>query len=408
MTRQRKNTRSPEGEKRMVKGSDLLHQFERPIASDATLNQIAARITEAKSPLLIFGAAASRAAASNLGLAADMAQFVIRTGIPFLTTQMGKGTVSESSHLYMGTPALSEGEDVHEVIDKADLILPIGHDTTEKPPFIMRKGGQEVIHIAEQAPPVEPVYFLQFQLIGEIGHSLKALADRLEGKLPNAQALLYLREPILERTAARATEDSFALQRLVNDISEVMTPHDSILVLDNGQYKISVARNYQTNAPNTLLLDNALATMGAGLPSGITAAMLNPWQRVMALCGDGGFQMTSQELETAVRLKLNLVIVILNNKDYGMISCKQASKGYKNFGTKFDNPDFVKLAESYHAKGTRVETPDDLVPALEAAFEGGGVHVVEVAIVYSDYKRGLTDKPRSRKAKPTKRLSDLG
>ncbi|NEJ25238.1 hypothetical protein GR247_34690 [Rhizobium leguminosarum] len=407
MTRQQKNTRSPEGEKRMVKGSDLLHQFGQPIASDAKLNQIAARITAAKRPLLIFGAAASRAAASHLGLAADMAQFVIRTGIPFLATQMGKGTVSESSHLYMGTPALSEGEDVHEVIDKADLILPIGHDTTEKPPFIMRKGGQEVIHIAEQAPPVEPVYFPQFQLIGEIGHSLKALADRLEGKLPNAQALLYLRKPILERTAARATEDRFAL-RLVNDISEVMTPHDSILVLDNGQYKISVARNYQTNAPNTLLLDNALATMGAGLPSGIAAAMLNPLHRVMALCGDGGFLMTSQELETAVRLKLNLVIVILNNKDYGMISCKQASKDFKNFGTKFDNPDFVKLAESYHAKGTRVDPRDDLVPALEAAFEGGGVHVVEVATDYSDYKRGLTDKPRSRKAKPTTRLSDLG
>ncbi|MBY3102413.1 hypothetical protein HFO69_32745 [Rhizobium laguerreae] len=405
MAKQRKNTRSPEGEKRIVKGSDLPHQFAQPIASDAAVDQIAALIAAANRRLLIFGAAASRAAASRPGLTADMAQFVKRMGIPFLTTQMGKGTVPESSDLYMGTPALSEGERVHEVIEQADLICMIGHDTTEKPPFIMSEGGPKVIHIAEQGAPFEPVYSPQYQLIGEIGHSLKALGDRLEGKLPNAQALLYLREPIL---AARATDDSFALQRLVNDIFEVMTPHDSILVLDNGQYKIAVARNYQTNAPNTLLLDNALATMGAGLPSGIAAAMLYPLHRVMALCGDGGFQMTGQELETAVRLKLNLVIVILNNNDYGMISGKQASKGFPNFGTTFDNPDFVKLAEAYGAKGTRVETLDDLVPALEAAFEGGGVHVVEVAIVYSNNKRVLTDKPRSRKAKPTKRLSDPG
>ncbi|NEI65729.1 hypothetical protein GR243_28060 [Rhizobium leguminosarum] len=401
MTKQRKNTRSPEGEKRMAKGSDLLHQFGPPIASDADLDQMAALITAAKRPLLIFGAAASRAA-SRPGLAADMAQFVIRTRIPFLTTQMGKGTVPESSHLYMGTPALSEGDYVHEVIDKADLIIMIGHDTTEKPPFIMRKGGPEVIHIGDQSPPVEQVYFPQYQLIGEIGHSLQALGDRLKGKLPNAQALLYLREPIL---AARATDDSFAL---VNGISEVMTPHDNILVLDNGEYKISVARNYQTNAPNTLLLDNALATMGAGLPSGIAAAMLYPWHRVMALCGDGGFEMTVQELETAVRLKLNLVVLILDNGGWSMISRKQASKGFPNFGTTFNNPDFVKLAEAYGAKGTNVETLGELVPALEAAFEGRGVHVVEVAIVYSDNKRVLTDKPRSRKAKPTKRLSNLG
>ncbi|WP_261322405.1 thiamine pyrophosphate-dependent enzyme [Rhizobium leguminosarum] len=409
MTQKPRKNRSTEGEKRMVKGSDLPHQFGLPIASDVTLDHIAALIPAAKRPLLMFGAAASRAVASRPGLAADMAQFVIRTGIPFLTSQMGKGTVPENSHLYMGTPGLSEGEHVHEIIDKADLIMMIGHYTTEKPPFIMRPKGQTVIHIADLRAAFEPVYFPQFEVIGEIGHSLKALADRLNGKLPNADALLPLREEIPSRRSDRADEKSWQItpQRLVHDVRKVM-PKNGIVALDNGRYKIDFARNYRTYLPNTLLLDNCFATMGAGLPSAITAAMLNPELRVMAVCGDGGFLMTCSEIETARRLKVNLVVIIVVDNAYGMISWKQASKGFPNFGTDFSNPDFVKLAEAFYAKGTRVETPDDLVPALEAAFEGGGIHVVEVAIVYSDYKRVLTDKPRSRKTKPTKRLSDPG
>ena len=366
------------------------HPLELPIASDAALDRAAALIIAAKCPLLMLGAAASRPRSTS-----DIAQFVIRTRIPFFTTQMGKGTVPGGTELYMGTAALSEKDYVHEAIEQADLIITIGHDTIEKPPFIMGKGGPNVVHVGYQPATVEQVYFPQSEVIGDIGPSLKALADRLEGKLPNAQALLHLRERILDRIADRATEDRFTPQRLVHDIREVM-PHDGILALDNGMYKIWFARNYRTRMANTLLLDNALATMGAGLPSAMVASMLYPGRRVMAVCGDGGFMMNSQEIETAVRLKLNLVILVIEDDAYGMIRWKQAVDEFPDFGMTFGNPDFVKYAESYGAKGTRVDDISQFKPALENAFSGGGVHLVNVPVDYSENERVLVKELRER------------
>jgi acetolactate synthase-1/2/3 large subunit len=173
-------------------------------------------------------------------------------------------------------------------------------------------------------------------------------------------------------------------------------PEDGIVCLDNGMYKIWFARNYRTHVANTLLLDNALATMGAGLPSAMMAAMLYPERRVIAVCGDGGFMMNSQEMETAVRLRLNLVVVILNDSAYGMIRWKQAVDGFPDFGMSFGNPDFVLYAQAYGAKGSRVRAVEDLVPALEAAFAGGGVHLVDVPIDYSENTRVLVDELRNR------------
>ena len=161
-------------------------------------------------------------------------------------------------------------------------------------------------------------------------------------------------------------------------------------------YKIWFARNYRTRVANTLLLDNALATMGAGLPSAMMAAMLYPNRRVLAVCGDGGFMMNSQELETAVRRKLNLVVLILEDSAYGMIRWKQAVDNFPDFGLTFGNPDFVKYAEAYGAKGARVEATDDLVPTLDAAFKAGGVHLVVVPIDYSENVRVLVDELKDR------------
>src|SRR6202034_2648817 len=141
-------------------------------------------------------------------------------------------------------------------------------------------------------------------------------------------------------------------QRIVHDVRQVMPP-DGIVALDNGMYKIWFARNYRTDVANTLLLDNALATMGAGLPSAIAACLLHPERRVLAVCGDGGFMMNSQELETAVRLGLNLVVLILEDHAYGMIRWKQAVDQFPDFGMTFGNPDFVTYAKAYGATGTR-------------------------------------------------------
>ena len=173
-------------------------------------------------------------------------------------------------------------------------------------------------------------------------------------------------------------------------------PDDGIVALDNGMYKIWFARNYRTRVANTLLLDNALATMGAGLPSAMTAAMLYPGRRVMAVCGDGGFMMNSQELETAVRLRLDLVVLIIEDKAYGMIRWKQAVDRFPDFGMTFNNPDFVKYAESYGARGTRIETIETFLPTLDQAFIDGGVHVIAVPIDYSENMRVLVEELKNR------------
>ncbi|HVE23145.1 MAG TPA: acetolactate synthase large subunit [Acidocella sp.] len=361
------------------------HPVELPVANADALDRAAEMILQAKKPLLMLGAAASRPRSTS-----DLAQFVLRTRIPYFTTQMGKGTVPGGSELYMGTAALSERDYVHEAIERADLIITIGHDTVEKPPFIMGRNGPKIVHVGYQPAHVEQVYFPQAEIIGDLGPSLRLLADRIEGKIPHAQALLPLREGILSRIAARATEDRLTPQRLVHDVRGVMPP-DGILALDNGMYKIWFARNYRTRVANTLLLDNALATMGAGLPSAMMAALLYPQRRVMAVCGDGGFMMNSQELETAVRLKLNLVVLIIEDHAFGMIRWKQAVDHFADYGMTFGNPDFVRYAEAYGAQATRVNNAAELAPALEAAFAGGGVHLVIVPIDYSENKRVLVD-----------------
>jgi acetolactate synthase-1/2/3 large subunit len=368
------------------------HPIEIPVAHRASLDRAAEMILAAKRPLIMLGAAASRPRST-----AGIGGFVRRTRIPFFTTQMGKGTATGGTNLYMGTAALSERDYVHDAVDRADLIIAIGHDTIEKPPFIMGPEGPQVIHVGYTPANVEQVYFPQCEVVGDVGPSLELLADRVEGRLHNAGALLSLREGILARITDRNKEDRWPVtpQRLVHDVRQVM-PEDGIIALDNGMYKIWFARNYRTYVANTVLLDNALATMGAGLPSAMMAAMIYPDRRVMAICGDGGFMMNSQELETAVRLKLNLVVLILNDGAYGMIRWKQSVDGFPDFGLTFGNPDFICYAEAYGAKGARVTSVDALVPTLESAFKEGGIHLVDVPIDYSENTRVLVEELRNR------------
>jgi len=378
-----------------------LHPIEIPVAHRASLDRAAEMMLAAKRPLIMLGAAASRPRST-----AGIGDLVRRTRIPFFNTKMGKGTVPGGTNLYMGTAALSERDYVHEAVDRADLIIAIGHDTIEKPPFIMGPKGPQVIHVSYAPANVEQIYFPQCEVVGDVGPSLELLADRVEGRLHDGGELLSLREGILSHISDRSKEDRWPMtpQRIVHDVREVI-PEDGIIALDNGMYKIWFARNYRTYVANTVLLDNALATMGAGLPSAMMASILYPERRVMAVCGDGGFMMNSQEMETAVRLKLDLVILILEDYAYGMIRWKQAVDGFPDFGLTFGNPDFVKYAESYGAKGSRVTKCGDLAPTLEAAFKGGGVHLVVVPIDYSENKRVLVDELRA-KVKPVEEAAE--
>jgi acetolactate synthase-1/2/3 large subunit len=357
-----------------------------PLAPNAAIEKAAAFIRASKHPLILIGGGANRP-----GLTSALSAALRQLGIPFFNTQMGKGAISGNSDLYLGTAALSEGDYVHLASRSADLIICIGHDTVEKPPFIIRDGGPKVIHIDFHAADIDQIYFPHVEVIGDIADSTQRLAAALAGKedwdfeyFNKVQAL------VLKRIGEGSDDPRYPLapQRIVADVRRVM-PQDGIICLDNGMYKIWFARNYRTHVANTILLDNALATMGAGLPSAMMAALLNPGKRVMAVCGDGGFMMNSQELETAIRLGLNLVVVILQDHGYGMIRWKQEADGFADFGLSFNNPDFVTYAEAYGAKGRLIGATNDLAPAIEAAFQAGGAHLIVVPIDYSENKRVL-------------------
>jgi acetolactate synthase-1/2/3 large subunit len=372
------------------------HPIERPVPAPAAVERIAGMIADAKCPLVMIGAAGNRPR-----LVGPLSDFVRRMGIPFFNTQMGKGAVTGSSDLYLGTAALTERDYVHDAIDRADLIIAVGHDTVEKPPFLMGRalGGRKVIHIGYGSATVEEVFYPDAELTGDIGASVRALAERLGGRLRPDSGMLALRETILTRINDRATAESFPVtpQRLVHDVRAVM-PDDGIVCLDNGMYKIWFARNYRTHTANTLLLDNALATMGAGLPSAIAAKLIHRDRRVLAVCGDGGFMMNSQELETAVRLGLDLVVLIIDDSAFGMIRWKQAVEHFADFGMSFGNPDFVTYAGAYGAHGHRISAAAELVPTLEACFQAGGVHLVAVPIDYGENTRVLVDELGNRAA----------
>ena len=173
---------------------------------------------------------------------------------------------------------------------------------------------------------------------------------------------------------------------------------NGIIALDNGVYKIWFARNYKAHAPNTVLLDNALATMGAGLPSAIASKLVFPDRQVMAICGDGGFMMNSQEIETAVRLGLHIVVLVLRDDAYGMIKWKQANMGLKDFGLDYGNPDFVKYAESYGAHGHRVTNSQSLSATMQTCHQQEGVHIIEVPVDYSENDRILNHEIQERSA----------
>ena len=355
----------------------------RPTPEEKSIFRALEKIHAAKSPILVIGAGGNRKMTSKMLL-----QFIEKTGIPFVTTQLGKGVVDERHPLFMGCAALSAGDFVHRAIEAADLIINVGHDVIEKPPFFMEPGGTEVIHVSYRSAEVDPVYFPQVEVVGDIGNAIWQLGNGVNSKEEASwdfDAMMKVKIKGDEQLAEGRDDTRFPIypQHLVGRIRAAM-PDDGIICLDNGVYKIWFARNYPAYQPNTVLLDNALATMGAGLPSAMAAHLVYPDRKVMAICGDGGFMMNSQELETAVREKMNIAILILNDRSYGMIRWKQANMGLKDWGLEYGNPDFVKYAESYGAVGHRVESADALPGIIDTALSEPGVHLIDCPVDYSE------------------------
>jgi len=360
--------------------------FDMPQASDHSIDAAIGMIASARRPLLLIGAGANRIHTCQM-----LAAFIDKTGIPFFSTQMGKGVVDERHPLFLGNAALSANDYLHRAIEASDLLINVGHDVVEKPPFFMQQGGFKVIHVNYITATIDAVYYPQQGVIGDIATSICRLTEHIT-RQPHwdFSRFMAVKARLDQQLQEGVDDDRFPVypQRLVADVRKLM-PDDGIIALDNGVYKIWFARNYRAHRPNTVLLDNALASMGAGLPSAMAAKIVHPERRVMAICGDGGFMMNSQEMETAVRLKLDLVVLVLRDNAYGMIKWKQANMGFEDFGLDYGNPDFVRYAESYGAQGHRVDSAAGLIPLLERCFDTPGVHLVEVPVDYSDNDRIL-------------------
>jgi len=357
-----------------------VHRPRYPIARNESLQNALDMLYEAKMPLVLIGAGANR---TRIGTA--IKDFIDKLGIPFFMTQMGKGVVDEFHPLYLGTAALSDNDYLHCAIERADLIINIGHDIIEKPPFFMQEGGTKVIHINFLPSNVDDTYFPQLDVIGDIACNLVSLTE-LSQKQEHWDFTYFMRvkDESQGHIVKYFKDERFPIlpQRALKDIRDVL-PKDGILTLDNGIYKIWFARNYKCVMPNTLLLDNALATMGAGLASAMAAKIVHPDKKVIAVCGDGGFMMNAQELETAVRLELDLVIIILNDNAYGMIKWKQEGMGFENYGLDYNNPDFVQYAKAYGAMGYRPTSCDDFGVILKKVIDTKGVHLIDLAVDYS-------------------------
>ena len=368
----------------------------RPVPEEKAIRAAVARLEQARAPLLVIGAGANRTMTRRMLL-----QFIDKTKIPFVTTQLGKGVIDEAHPDFVGCAALSSGDFVHRAIQSADLIINVGHDVIEKPPFFMQQGGTEVIHISTRSAEVDPVYFPQIEVIGDIANAIWQMHESVKPQAAWSFATMHAaRAAQLAHSDALAADERFPLHpaRLVKTVRAAL-PDDGIIALDNGVYKIWFARDYAARLPNTVLLDNALATMGAGLPSAMASNMVYPERKVVAICGDGGFMMNSQEMETAVRLKLNITVIILNDSSYGMIRWKQANMGFEDWGLTFGNPDFVKYAEAYGAFGHRPTSAADFERLLAHTLATPGVHLIDCPVDYSDNDRILNKEIRELSAK---------
>ncbi|WP_291781307.1 acetolactate synthase large subunit [Cecembia sp.] len=351
-----------------------------PKPDETAIEKAVDMIHAAKNPLLLIGAGANRKITCDA-----LKDFVDQTGIYFFNTQMGKGVIDERHQQYLGTAALSSNDFLHVGIDAADLIINVGHDVIEKPPFFMENGGKKVIHVNFSPAEVDQVYFPQLNVVGDISSSIRQLTGQVKKQIHwNFDFYEKIKKEVQGHLGKYFEDTRFPMlpQRLVNLLRNKLTSED-IITLDNGIYKLWFARNYICHKPNTLLLDNALASMGAGLPSAMMVNMLYPDRKVVAVCGDGGFMMNSQEMETAVRLGLDLTVIILNDHAYGMIKWKQEDMGFDDFGLDYNNPDFVQYAQSYGAKGYRPESDQDFQNILDECLASKGVKLVDLSVDYS-------------------------
>ena len=352
-------------------------------APEAAVAEAIALLKAAEHPLIVLGASAN----SRHDVAPAVRDLIERTGIPFICTMMGKGVGDEMSDQYLGTAGMPGMGFPKCAVEHSDLVLSVGHNVMEKAPFNMDPdSSQRVVHIHDQRATPDTIWFPQHQVVGDMAGTIAAIADAVSTSMWELGGFGRIRQAAMAAVMAEPTDPVEGLvkpQHVARAIRSVMGPND-IISLDNGIHKLWMTRNYPALAPRTTLVDSALGSMGTGIPAAIAAKLIYPERRVAAVVGDGGFAMTSHEIETACRSGLDLVVVIFNDGALGMIRLKQMRDGYQTEGVDFANPDIVALGAAYGATGHRVEDKDLLADALDGAFTAGGVHLIDVAVDYGE------------------------
>jgi acetolactate synthase I/II/III large subunit len=371
-----------------------------PEPTDEAIDHAARLIAGSERPIILAGNGVLRRKA-----AAELRAFARGLHVPVAVTFMGKGAIDDRSHLSLMAVGLQARDHVLSGFDRADLVVSVGYDFVEYGPSKWNPDrSKRIIHVDTQPAETDAAYRPEVELVGDIDGTLRRL---LEAILPRGiagrdasqrhasrEVLVHadLRTSLLEELAASDTDQGGPIkpQRAIADLRRALAPED-IVVSDVGAHKVWVARLYQAWEPNTVIISNGFAAMGIALPGAIAAKLVHPDRRVVALCGDGGFLMNSQELETASRIGADITVVVWRDDGYGLIDWKQRNEFGRPFGVEFGNPDLVAYAQSFGLAGYRAGTAQDLLPTLRRALDAPGPSLVEVPIDYRENLR-LTER----------------
>jgi acetolactate synthase-1/2/3 large subunit len=371
-----------------------------PEPTDEAIDHAARLIAASDRPLVLAGNGVLRRRA-----APELRALARALHVPVAATFMGKGAVDDRSHLSLMAVGLQARDHVLTGFDRADLVISVGYDLVEYAPSRWNPdGSKRIVHIDTQPAEVDAAYQPEVELIGDIGGTLERLRAAVEPlgvggrsatERHQAKEILVnadLRTSLLQDLAVCTNDASYPIkpQRAIYELRRALGP-DDIVVSDVGAHKIWVARLYQAYEPNTVIISNGFAAMGIALPGAIAAKLIHPDRKVVALCGDGGFLMNSQELETAKRVGAAIVVVVWRDNGYGLIDWKQRNAFGRPYGVEFGNPDLVAYAESFGIPGFRPDSADDLYPTLMRALAVDGPAVVDVPIDYAENVR-LTER----------------
>lgn len=340
----------------------------------------AGAIFTARKPVILAGSGAIRANASEA-----ITQIAEKIHIPVINSMMAKGIIPYDNKYSMWTIGIPQKDYANKIIESADLVITIGYDIVEYAPSKWNSNREiPIIHIDTRPAHINKYYQPLVDIVGEISSSLERLSKRVSPKEEPVD-IFAIKQQMEEEHNSYENDASFPMkpQKVLIDLRKAIG-HDGILISDVGAHKMWIARHFNCLLPNTCIISNGFASMGIAIPGAIVAKLLYPKKRVMALCGDGGFMMNCQEMETAFRIGTPIVVLIFNDSSYGLIKWKQLDQYGQDCFVDFGNPDFVKFAESMNCKGYRVKKADDLSIILEEAFKQNVPSIIDCRIDYNE------------------------